>query len=161
MDSATKKVVNNKSLFSLLHCYKCFLPRQLLWQTGIQKITTKTLSNFVSMCQYQLSHCDGETMAGSTADLELKCHRFGYRRGQRFVNISMVQDHFTEKSFDRIMFYRMSFDRKYIWPIRRLTKGRLTESSFYRKKSFGRKQKVVWPKIFGKWSFDRKSNLKN
>jgi hypothetical protein len=33
----------------------------------------------------------------------------------------------------------MPFDRKYIWPNRRSTGGRLTESSFYRKKSFGRK----------------------
>jgi hypothetical protein len=39
-------------------------------------------------------------------------------------------------------FDRMLFDRKYIWPNRRLTEGRLTESSFNRKKSFGQKQNL-------------------
>jgi hypothetical protein len=36
----------------------------------------------------------------------------------------------------------MPFGRKYICPNRRLTEGRLTESSFNRKMSFGRKQNV-------------------
>jgi hypothetical protein len=59
----------------------------------------------------------------------------------------MVLDHFTENfwpkghltvtPFDRTLFERMPFDRKFIRPNRRLTERRLTESSFYRK--------VMWP----------------
>jgi hypothetical protein len=87
--------------------------------------------------------------------------------------------HLTETSFDRTPFGRMPFDRKFIRPDRRLTERRLTECSFYRKKSFGREKKlsqgrftdffwkvVIWPKLeklvkWPKWhitesSFDRK-----
>jgi hypothetical protein len=79
-----------------------------------------------------------------------------------FENTQTVLDHFTEKSFHRFFFTKTPFDRtpfdrmpsnrKFIRPNRRLTEGRLTESSFYRKKSFDRNkiyQKVVGPKIYG------------
>jgi hypothetical protein len=66
--------------------------------------------------------------------------------------ITLPKNHFTENfrpkghlietPFDRTQFDRMPFDLKYIWPNRRLTESRLTESSFYRKKSFGRKQNL-------------------
>jgi hypothetical protein len=57
-----------------------------------------------------------------------------------FTEKSFQRKFLTEKPFARTPFARMPFDRKNIWPNRRLTKGRLTESSFYRIKSFGRKQ---------------------
>jgi hypothetical protein len=36
----------------------------------------------------------------------------------------------------------MPFDREFFRPNRRLTEGRLTDSTFYRKKAFGRKQNL-------------------
>jgi hypothetical protein len=65
-------------------------------------------------------------------------------------NTILPKGHLTETPFDRTPFDRMPFYQKFIWPNRRLTECRLTESSFYRKKSFGRKQnlsKSRWPKI--------------
>jgi hypothetical protein len=53
-------------------------------------------------------------------------------------NTIWPRGHLTETpfdAFDRMPFNRMPFDRKFIWPNRRLTERCLTESSFYRKKS--------------------------
>jgi hypothetical protein len=68
-----------------------------------------------------------------------KIHQKAIRPNTVSPNAIWPKVHLTESPYNR-----RPFDRKFVFP----------------KKSFGRKQnlpKVVWPKIFGKWSFDRKT----
>jgi hypothetical protein len=78
----------------------------------------------------------------------------------------------TETPFDRAPFDRMPSDRKFIWPNRRLT--HLTESSFYRKKSFSRKKNlskghlteniwkmVIWPINYVTWKTSQMTEITN
>jgi hypothetical protein len=64
-----------------------------------------------------------------------------FKKFNRRINLMVVLDHFTQKSFYRF------FLPNAIWPKHHLTECHLTETSFYRK--------VIWPIFFRKWSYDR------